>query len=213
MQSTVKSNFFFVLQLVQIYFWPWGILRDNLECVIVAWVQIACSGRPDSRAPEKNSRRKKNDGNLTRSPLTAALYYLNAWNTLERKASTNERQSNKENMFEAKLMQTIWMAYACGTKPIFRFGIVWIPIRSQTKFSNPGGFPWYSAVRAFQPLGRALGLKSRNGGGRALRLYFDSSSRMFAHIFLVCSVRTIADLEILETHLKRVICFVKLHFV
>ena len=62
---------------------------------------------------------------------------LNAWNRLERKASTNERQSNKENMFEAKLMQTIWMAYACGTKPIFRFRIVWTSIRSQTKFSNP----------------------------------------------------------------------------
>ena len=59
MQSTFKSNFFFVLQLVQIYFWPWGILRDNLECVIVAWAQIACSRRSDSSAREKNSRRKK----------------------------------------------------------------------------------------------------------------------------------------------------------
>ena len=155
---------------------------------------------------------KKNDGNLTRSPLTATLCYLNAWNRLERKASTNKRQSNKENMFEEKLMQTIWMAYACGTKPIFRFRIVWIPIRSQTKFSNPGGFPWYSAVRALQPLGRALGLKSRNGVGGALR-HFDSTSRLIAHIFLVCSVRTIADSKILENHLKLVSCFVKLHFV
>ena len=59
MQSTVKSNVFFVLQLVQIYFWPWGILRDNLECVIVAGAQIACSRRSDSSAREKNSRRKK----------------------------------------------------------------------------------------------------------------------------------------------------------
>ena len=65
---------------------------------------LACSRRSDSRAREKNSRRKKNEGrlegergkegcrsrphpvfpvyNLTRSPLTAALYYLNAWNRL-----------------------------------------------------------------------------------------------------------------------------------
>ena len=39
------------------------------------------SRRSDSRAREK----KKNEVyNLTRSPLTAALYYLNAWNRLAR---------------------------------------------------------------------------------------------------------------------------------
>ena len=73
---------------------------------------VACSRRSDRRAREKNSRREKNEGrlegeggeafsrsrapppvspspspifavyNLTRSPLTAALYYLNACNRL-----------------------------------------------------------------------------------------------------------------------------------
>ena len=69
------------------------------ECLF--WI-LACSGRSDSRAREKNSRRKKKRGetrggkgertafrppppvfpvyNLTRSLLTSALYYLNAWN-------------------------------------------------------------------------------------------------------------------------------------
>ena len=46
-------------------------------------------------------------------------------------------------------------------------------------------------------LGRALGLKSRNGGGGALR-HFDSCSRPFAHIFLVCSVRT----QLTQRHLR-----------
>ena len=62
--------------------------------------RLACSRRSDSRAPEKNSRRRKKRVetrggkgertfsrvfpvyNLTRLPLTAALYYLNAWNRL-----------------------------------------------------------------------------------------------------------------------------------
>ena len=50
------------------------------------------------------------------------------------------------------------------------------------------------------------------GGEGALR-HSDSSSRSFAVIFLVCSVRTIADSKTLENHLKLVSCFVKLHFV
>ena len=65
-----------------------------------AW--LACSRRSDSRVPEKNSQRKKNEGRLegergrephppppvlpvytlTHSPLTGALYYLSAWNRL-----------------------------------------------------------------------------------------------------------------------------------
>ena len=69
--------------------------------------RLACSRRSDSRAPEKNSRRKKKRVetrggkgertfsrstpppppvfpvyNSTRLPLTPALYYLNAWNRL-----------------------------------------------------------------------------------------------------------------------------------
>ena len=54
--------------------------------------------------------------------------------------------------------------------------------------------------------------RSRNGGEGALR-HSDSSSRPFADIFLVCSVRTIADSKTLENHLKLVSCFVILHFV
>ena len=77
---------------------------------VVTYEIVACSRRSDSRAREKNSRgkpkKKKDEGrlegergfrfprfpprpppvfpvyNLTRSPLTATLYYLNAWNTL-----------------------------------------------------------------------------------------------------------------------------------
>ena len=52
---------------------------------------LACSRRSDSRAREKNSWRNKKEGrlegergyNLTRPPLTEALYYLNAWNRLD----------------------------------------------------------------------------------------------------------------------------------
>ena len=59
-------------------------------------VRLACSRRSDIRARGKNSRRKNKRGetglslsfpppvfpayNLTRSPLTPALYYLNTWN-------------------------------------------------------------------------------------------------------------------------------------
>jgi len=63
-------------------------------------VRLACSSRSDSRARGKKFTKKKNNEgrldsrsrpppspvfsvyNLTRSPLTAALYYLNAWNRL-----------------------------------------------------------------------------------------------------------------------------------
>ena len=53
---------------------------------------LACSRRSDSRARNKNSWRKKpvpppphrfHGVQLTRSPLTTALYYLNAWNRLD----------------------------------------------------------------------------------------------------------------------------------
>ena len=54
---------------------------------------LAWSRRSDSRARKKNSRRKKTlrpppparfpGVQLTRSPLTTALYYLNAWNRLD----------------------------------------------------------------------------------------------------------------------------------
>ena len=48
------------------------------------------SRRSDSRAQEKNSRRKKIRGNnLTRSPLTAALYYLNVWMEQAKQVSHN----------------------------------------------------------------------------------------------------------------------------
>ena len=54
--------------------------------VVIRFIHsLACSRPSDSRAREKNSRRKKNEGrlevyNLTLSPLimTATLYYLNA---------------------------------------------------------------------------------------------------------------------------------------
>ena len=82
-----------------------GALRDDIKNGCVQGCVVACSRRSDSRAREKNSRRKKKRGmnrggkgervlsppplfppvfpvyNLTRSPLTAALY-LNAWNRL-----------------------------------------------------------------------------------------------------------------------------------
>ena len=52
---------------------------------------LAWSRRSDSRARKKNSRRKKTfpppprfpGVQLTRSPLTTALYYLDAWNRLD----------------------------------------------------------------------------------------------------------------------------------
>ena len=71
-----------------------------------------------------------------------------------------------------------------------------------------------SAVRAISfPEFALLAMpRSRNGGEGALR-HSDSSWRMFAVIFLVCSVRTIADSKTLENHLKLVSCFVVLHFV
>ena len=64
---------------------------------------LACSRRSYSRVQDKNSqRKKKNEGrlegergspsprfrvyNLTRSPLTAALYYLNVWNGLRKRS-------------------------------------------------------------------------------------------------------------------------------
>ena len=83
------------------------LVRDRAgSSAATAPFPIACSRRSDSRAREKNSGRKKKRGETregkgertldlalplpppppfsrcTRSPLTAALYYLNAWNRL-----------------------------------------------------------------------------------------------------------------------------------
>ena len=63
---------------------------------------VARSRRSDSRAREKNPRRKKNEGrlevyNLTRSPLTTALYYLNAWNRLKAELSMIASTSKNGN--------------------------------------------------------------------------------------------------------------------
>ena len=67
----------------------WGLF---LVGIIRSYSPLACSRRSDSRAREKNSRRKIHEEkftvyNLTRSPLTAALYYLNACNRLIRPLS------------------------------------------------------------------------------------------------------------------------------
>ena len=53
----------------------------NVSCFLIAPCEgiLTSSRRSDSRAPKKNHEEKNN---LTRSPLTAALYYLNAWNRL-----------------------------------------------------------------------------------------------------------------------------------
>ena len=90
--------------------------RERSIFMSKAGSRLACSRRSDSRARGKNSRRKKKRGEtsrekgegggeereggrvlllsplslfLTRSPLTAALYYLNVWNRLDH-ASLND---------------------------------------------------------------------------------------------------------------------------
>ena len=221
MQSTVKSNFFFVLQLAlschyQIYFWPWGILHDNLECVIVAWAQIACSRRSDSRAREKNSRRKKNDGNLTRSPLTAALYYLNAWNRLERKASTNERQNAAKQQGKhvwgkthANYLDGICVQY----KTNLQIQDCLDTHKKPNQIFQPRRISLVFRSSRYAAAGAGAGAEVTQWGcGNIASLRLRSASQ-FAHIFLGYSVRTIADWKTFENHLKLVSCFVKLHFV
>ena len=89
-------------------------------------IALACSRRSDSRARERNFRIKKNAGrlegergrqcvlslsppppptpvfpvyNLTRSPLTAALYYLNTWNRLVLHAFWNPEPVSDQNLW------------------------------------------------------------------------------------------------------------------
>ena len=70
---------------------------------------------------------------------------------------------------------------------------------AKPNFPTQADFPGISAVRAISfPEFALLALpRSRNGGEGALR-HSDSSSRSFAHIFLVCSVRT----QLTQRHLR-----------
>ena len=104
------------------------IVRSTPPPPLPIFFLLACSRRSDSRAQEKNSRRKKNRRatrggkgqrtrslvlalpppsvfpvyKLTRSPFTAALYDLNAWNRL----SFHWRQSTKKVV--KNFLTTVW---------------------------------------------------------------------------------------------------------
>ena len=145
---------------------------------------IVCSRRSDSRALEKNSGRKKKgrlEGerggnfsrsrppspavfpvyNLTRSPLTAALYYLNAWNRLVNRRLRLRFSKGTCLLSIERVILTTVSTIGCGSTgrllskgPVKSFPSLYIP-----KNCTRSVIELYTALRTFLDISEATEAK------------------------------------------------------